>query len=98
MVKNRLPRRHGEMRESLACAQCCLPSFSQPSWRQRSRPNSRSPVSIPTSRKHLHDNTFRAAWKASWRAPELVNFALDADGQPAALEMMGARFSRKSKD
>jgi CubicO group peptidase (beta-lactamase class C family) len=48
--------------------------------------------------EHWHYNTFRATWKASWRAPELVNFALDADGQPAALEMMGARFARKNKN
>jgi hypothetical protein len=45
--------------------------------------------------EHWHYNTFRATWKAAWRPPELVNFALDADGQPATLEMMGARFSRK---
>jgi hypothetical protein len=48
--------------------------------------------------EHWHYNTFRATWKAAWRAPELVNFALDSDGQPATLEMMGARFSRKIKN
>jgi hypothetical protein len=45
--------------------------------------------------EHWHYNTFRATWKAAWRAPELVNFVLDAGGQPDTLEMMGARFSRK---
>jgi CubicO group peptidase (beta-lactamase class C family) len=44
--------------------------------------------------EHWHYNTFRANWRATWRSPELVNFTLDADGRPAALEMMGARFER----
>ena len=48
--------------------------------------------------EHWHFNTFRATWKAFWRAPELVNFVLDSDGEPATLEMMGARFSRKPAD
>ena len=47
--------------------------------------------------EHWHYNTFRATWKAGWRAPELVNFALDADGLAATLEMMGARFSRTGR-
>jgi CubicO group peptidase (beta-lactamase class C family) len=46
---------------------------------------------------HWHYNTFRAKWNAAWRAPELVNFVLDADGQPSTLEMLGARFSRDEK-
>jgi CubicO group peptidase (beta-lactamase class C family) len=45
--------------------------------------------------EHWHYNTFRATWKAAWRAPVLVNFVLDADGRPGTLEMMGTRFSRK---
>ena len=45
--------------------------------------------------EHWHFNTFRAKWKAAWRAPELVNFVLDADGRPDTLELMGARFARK---
>ena len=28
--------------------------------------------------EHWHFNTFRATWKAVWRAPELVNFVLDS--------------------
>ena len=44
--------------------------------------------------EHWHFNTFRATWKAVWRAPALVNFVLDADGRPGALEMMGTRFAR----
>jgi CubicO group peptidase (beta-lactamase class C family) len=45
--------------------------------------------------EHWHYNTFRATWAAAWRRPELVNFALDADGLPATLELLGGRFSRK---
>jgi hypothetical protein len=44
--------------------------------------------------EHWHFNTFRATWKAAWRAQTLVNFVLDADGRPGALEMMGTRFAR----
>jgi CubicO group peptidase (beta-lactamase class C family) len=47
--------------------------------------------------EHWHFNTFRARWKAAWRAPELVNFVLDSEGRPGALEMMGARFSRQQE-
>ena len=42
--------------------------------------------------EHWHYNTFRAAWKAPWRTPELVTFIVDEDGRVSALEMMGARF------
>ena len=45
---------------------------------------------------HWHYNTFRATWKAAWRAPELVNFVLDAEGRPARLEMIGETFTRKA--
>jgi CubicO group peptidase (beta-lactamase class C family) len=45
--------------------------------------------------EHWHYNTFRATWAAAWRGTDLVTFVLDADGRPAALEMQGARFSRK---
>jgi CubicO group peptidase (beta-lactamase class C family) len=45
--------------------------------------------------EHWHYNTFRATWNAAWRAPELVNFVIDADGQPGVLELLGARFVRK---
>ncbi len=44
---------------------------------------------------HWHYNTFRARWNAAWRAPELVNFVLDDDGQPTVVELLGARFMRK---
>jgi hypothetical protein len=44
--------------------------------------------------EHWHYNTFRATWKAGWRAPELVTFVVDEDGAPGALEMMGARSAR----
>jgi len=47
------------------------------------------------SLEHWHYNTFRAVWKAEWRPPELVNFVLDANGQPARLEMLGESFARK---
>jgi CubicO group peptidase (beta-lactamase class C family) len=45
--------------------------------------------------EHWHYNTFRARWTAAWRAPELVNFVLDDDGQPTVVELLGARFVRK---
>jgi len=45
--------------------------------------------------EHWHYNTFRATWKAAWRAPELVTFVVDEDGSPSAVELRGARFSRK---
>jgi CubicO group peptidase (beta-lactamase class C family) len=45
--------------------------------------------------EHWHYNTFRATWKATWREPDLVTFALDEDGQPHTLEMMNARFTRR---
>lgn len=45
--------------------------------------------------EHWHYDTFRASWAAAWRGTELVTFVLDADGQPAALEMQGGRFQRK---
>lgn len=45
--------------------------------------------------EHWHYNTFRATWKAAWREPALVTFELDEDGQPNALEMMNARFTRR---
>src|SRR5262245_36624322 len=46
--------------------------------------------------EHWHYNTFRATWKAAWRAPQFVTFELDEDGKPAAVELLGARFTRKS--
>ena len=45
--------------------------------------------------EHWHYNTFRATWKAAWRDPALVTFELDEDGQPTALEMINARFTRR---
>ena len=47
--------------------------------------------------EHWHYNTFRATWKAAWRQPQLVTFVLDEDGKPVAVELMGARFTRKPK-
>ena len=44
--------------------------------------------------EHWHYNTFRAKWTAAWRTPQMVTFALDEDGKPATLELMGARFTR----
>lgn len=44
---------------------------------------------------HWHYNTFRATWNAAWRNPELVNFVIDADGQPRTVELLGLRFTRK---
>jgi hypothetical protein len=45
--------------------------------------------------EHWHYNTFRARWNAAWRAPELVNFVLDDDGQPSVVELLDARFARE---
>ena len=45
--------------------------------------------------EHWHYNTFRARWNAVWRAPELVTFVLDDDGQPSVIELRDARFTRK---
>ena len=45
--------------------------------------------------EHWHYNTFKATWKAAWRAPQLVTFVLDENGKPAAVELMGARFGIK---
>jgi CubicO group peptidase (beta-lactamase class C family) len=44
--------------------------------------------------EHWNYDTFRAAWDAAWRGTALVTFVLDASGQPARLETMGARFTR----
>jgi CubicO group peptidase (beta-lactamase class C family) len=45
--------------------------------------------------EHWHYNTFRATWKAAWRAPELVTFVVDEEGRAGVVELMGARFARK---
>jgi len=46
--------------------------------------------------EHWHYNTFRATWTAPWRAPQLVTFAIDEDGKPSSMELMGARFARNA--
>lgn len=46
--------------------------------------------------EHWNYDTFRAKWDATWRGTALLTFAIDANGQPARLEAMGARFTRKS--
>ena len=45
--------------------------------------------------EHWNYDTFRARWEAAWRGTALVTFVLDASGQPARLEAMGARFVRQ---
>jgi CubicO group peptidase (beta-lactamase class C family) len=45
--------------------------------------------------EHWHYNTFRVNWAADWRQPSLASFILDAQGQPATLEFVGARFTRR---
>ncbi|MGH8186144.1 MAG: serine hydrolase [Steroidobacteraceae bacterium] len=47
--------------------------------------------------EHWNYDTFRATWDAAWRGTALVTFVLDAAGQPARLEAMGARFTRKAE-
>jgi len=46
--------------------------------------------------EHWHYDTFRAAWDARWRGTALVTFSLDADGEPASLLVLGARFVRRA--
>jgi CubicO group peptidase (beta-lactamase class C family) len=46
------------------------------------------------SLEHWHFDTFRAVWDAAWRGDSLATFVLDADGRPARLEALGARFAR----
>ncbi len=45
--------------------------------------------------EHWHYNTFRAKWTAEWHAPALVTFALDAEGKPTDVDLMGGRFVRR---
>jgi hypothetical protein len=45
--------------------------------------------------EHWNYDTFRAKWDTAWRGTALVTFVLDAHGQPATLQTMGARFQRK---
>ena len=47
--------------------------------------------------EHWHYDTFRATWDAAWRGTALMTFGLDANGQPAQLEALGARFTRAPK-
>ena len=47
--------------------------------------------------EHWNYDTFRAVWDAAWRGTALLTFGLDAAGQPARLEAMGARFTRKAE-
>ncbi len=45
--------------------------------------------------EHWNYETFRARWDARWRGSALVTFVLDASGQVARIEAMGARFARR---
>jgi CubicO group peptidase (beta-lactamase class C family) len=45
--------------------------------------------------EHWHYDTFRARWDAQWRGTALLTFALDENGEPAVLDALGARFTRK---
>ncbi len=47
---------------------------------------------------HWHYDTFRVHWDAEWRGRSLVSFVLNAAGEPAILEMSGARFQRNAAD
>lgn len=44
---------------------------------------------------HWHYDTFRIQWDAVWRGTGFVTFVLNAAGEPATLEMSGARFRRQ---
>jgi len=45
--------------------------------------------------EHWHYDTFRATWDAAWRGTALATFVLDATGQPARIETMGGRFTKR---
>jgi CubicO group peptidase (beta-lactamase class C family) len=46
--------------------------------------------------EHWNYDTFRARWDAAWRGTTFVSFVLDTHGDPATLDAMGARFTRKA--
>jgi CubicO group peptidase (beta-lactamase class C family) len=45
--------------------------------------------------EHWNYDTFRARWDAKWRGTALVTFGLNESGEPATLQALGARFTRK---
>jgi CubicO group peptidase (beta-lactamase class C family) len=47
---------------------------------------------------HWHYDTFRVQWDAAWRGRSFVSFVLNAAGEPATLEMSGARFQRQASE
>ena len=46
--------------------------------------------------EHWNYDTFRARWDAAWRGTAMLTFRLDTAGQPASLEALGGRFTRKA--
>src|SRR3954471_11313494 len=60
-----------------------------------SRLRARYGTAFDGAMEHWHYDTFRAAWDAAWRGPELLTFALDENGQPSGLDAFGARFTRQ---
>ena len=45
--------------------------------------------------EHWHYDTFRAKWDAAWRGTDLLTFAIDAEGRPAALDVLGMKLARR---
>ena len=46
------------------------------------------------SLEHWHYDTFELRFDRRWQSDALVTFALDADGEPASVELFGLRFER----
>jgi CubicO group peptidase (beta-lactamase class C family) len=44
--------------------------------------------------EHWHYDTFRVRWDRPWQAPELLTVGLDAEGNPARLELFGEELRR----
>lgn len=44
--------------------------------------------------EHWHYDTYRVHWDTAWRGTSLVRFELNTRGEPAALELGNARFTR----
>ena len=48
--------------------------------------------------EHWNYDTFQAKWDAAWRGTALATFAIDAQGRPARLDVLGASFVRKASE
>jgi CubicO group peptidase (beta-lactamase class C family) len=48
--------------------------------------------------EHWNYDTFQAKWDAAWRGTALATFAIDAQGRPSRLDVLGASFVRRASD